>query len=77
MVLFAEGSPTGSHLKLTKLNATLVPEISYEQPIFVPLEDSENISVSVRHAQQCRDEFVLGGPLTFGSMHLTTFGEGD
>lgn len=42
VVLFAEGSPTGSHLKLTKLNATLVPEISYEQPIFVPLEELES-----------------------------------
>ena len=39
VVLRAENGTHGAHLKLTKLNASLLPEISYEQPIFIPLEE--------------------------------------
>lgn len=40
VVIYADGpNQNGAHLQLSKLNAQLLPEISYEQPIFISLEE--------------------------------------
>eukprot|EP00438_Fugacium_kawagutii_P033094 Skav229607 [mRNA] locus=scaffold510:240159:244843:+ [translate_table: standard] len=42
VVIYADGRPHGAHLQLTKLNAEVLSDVSYAEPIFVSLAELES-----------------------------------